>query len=405
MKYLISVLCLVGACGAPALARQFCDFLAPLSDNSGSYENATCLSGVAVAYAGALGSFSPECEALGCTGGFDSDFDVSLGCSASANASAIGGTAIAVSTFASINGTSWSTGGFFGFFDCLGCCGEGAGFGYGSAQLVLQGTVMVSDFGGSLLPVQVGSTRVVSGAIFLVDGALLQCSYAIWSPNGCDASADVSASCGGSFSRRVGIGSGTLTVENRYLDFVDAELDLTSDGRFSQEDVDELSLLIGSMDSGLLATFDFDEDGVIGQPDVDVLQGLIDCGLGSGIFGDMNGDGLIRCADWDAATPWPTINVNLGEANYVVELDLNLDGTLDTAEQAAFEALFAGVPNPCSCPGDANGSNNVDLADLQIVQFNFGQFVTPFTSGDVTGDGVVNLADLQIVLFSFGSSC
>ncbi|MFG0291744.1 MAG: hypothetical protein ACF8MJ_01170 [Phycisphaerales bacterium JB050] len=54
------------------------------------------------------------------------------------------------------------------------------------------------------------------------------------------------------------------------------------------------------------------------------------------------------------------------------------------------------------CPGDANGDQAVDLADLNLVLANFG---TATSNGDVTGDGNVDLADLNLVLANFGTSC
>ena len=57
------------------------------------------------------------------------------------------------------------------------------------------------------------------------------------------------------------------------------------------------------------------------------------------------------------------------------------------------------------CDGDVTGDQAVDLADLNIVLFNFGTAVTPGTNGDATGDGLVDLADLNLVLFNFGSVC
>ncbi|MCA9292884.1 MAG: right-handed parallel beta-helix repeat-containing protein [Phycisphaerales bacterium] len=57
------------------------------------------------------------------------------------------------------------------------------------------------------------------------------------------------------------------------------------------------------------------------------------------------------------------------------------------------------------CPGDADGDNDIDLDDLQVVLFNFGGSVAPFADGDADGDGDVDLDDLQVVLFSFGTSC
>ncbi len=57
------------------------------------------------------------------------------------------------------------------------------------------------------------------------------------------------------------------------------------------------------------------------------------------------------------------------------------------------------------CPGDANGDQAVNLADLNLVLANFGSSVAPGTNGDVTDDGLVNLADLNLVLANFGNSC
>ncbi|MCA9293240.1 MAG: hypothetical protein KDA20_05445 [Phycisphaerales bacterium] len=58
-----------------------------------------------------------------------------------------------------------------------------------------------------------------------------------------------------------------------------------------------------------------------------------------------------------------------------------------------------------SCPGDVNGSQTIDLDDLQIVLFNFGQNVPSSTQGDLDGSGTVDLDDLQLLLFNFGMSC
>lgn len=56
------------------------------------------------------------------------------------------------------------------------------------------------------------------------------------------------------------------------------------------------------------------------------------------------------------------------------------------------------------CPGDANGDNTVNFADLNTVLSAFGQS-GPGLPGDVNDDGVVNFADLNMVLANFGASC
>ena len=55
-----------------------------------------------------------------------------------------------------------------------------------------------------------------------------------------------------------------------------------------------------------------------------------------------------------------------------------------------------------TCPGDADGDGDTDLADLNLVLFNFGTAQPAGTNGDVSGDGLVDLTDLNSVLFDFG---
>ena len=54
---------------------------------------------------------------------------------------------------------------------------------------------------------------------------------------------------------------------------------------------------------------------------------------------------------------------------------------------------------PPTLPGDLNGDDLVDAADLDLVRAHWGQAVTPGDtfSGDANGDGAVNSADLDLV--------
>ncbi len=76
-----------------------------------------------------------------------------------------------------------------------------------------------------------------------------------------------------------------------------------------------------------------------------------------------------------------------------------LDGTFDTQ-------LYRLVirSEPPLCPGDTNGDNIVNFADLNAVLGQFGQ-TGPGLAADVNGDGVVNFADLNLVLSNFGRTC
>ncbi len=58
------------------------------------------------------------------------------------------------------------------------------------------------------------------------------------------------------------------------------------------------------------------------------------------------------------------------------------------------------------CPGDINGDNSVDLADLSDLLTNYGAPSGAVLShGDIDGDGDVDLADLSALLTYFGIQC
>ncbi|MGP1310860.1 MAG: hypothetical protein ACTS27_11740 [Phycisphaerales bacterium] len=63
-----------------------------------------------------------------------------------------------------------------------------------------------------------------------------------------------------------------------------------------------------------------------------------------------------------------------------------------------------GIPPLPECPGDTNGDNIVNFADLNAVVSDFGSIGTDLP-GDVNGDGIVNFEDLNIVLSNFGTVC
>lgn len=57
------------------------------------------------------------------------------------------------------------------------------------------------------------------------------------------------------------------------------------------------------------------------------------------------------------------------------------------------------------CPGDVDGDDDVDLADLSALLEDFGVSGTPGMPGDLDGDDDVDLADLSALLENFGASC
>lgn len=82
------------------------------------------------------------------------------------------------------------------------------------------------------------------------------------------------------------------------------------------------------------------------------------------------------------------------------------DLTITNGEGTATLADAFIVQGAGPCPGDANGDNQVNFADLNIVLSNFGQTGAPGTiPGDVNNDGQINFSDLNIVLSFFGTFC
>lgn len=115
-------------------------------------------------------------------------------------------------------------------------------------------------------------------------------------------------------------------------------MDVDESGRFNAADVDELESYLESTDPELLERFDFNSSGDIDQEDVDVLDALVDAGLHAGVFGDALGDnGTVDCPTMMWAGP--VFGYTLGQANYKITLDYDLDGDTDSADEAAYDAL------------------------------------------------------------------
>lgn len=98
------------------------------------------------------------------------------------------------------------------------------------------------------------------------------------------------------------------------------------------------------------------------------------------------------------------------------DVDNSGDEDLVTVNDSTVLALEAGVDNdvsvllqptppPSECPGDTNGDDLVNGADLSVLLSQFGQSVAPGTGADLNGDGFVNGADLSVLLGRFGVSC
>lgn len=196
-------------------------------------------------------------------------------------------------------------------------------------------------------------------------------------------------------------GPGTIVVGAGSLDGSDAGLDADGDGRFSQSDPDFLQLQIGSVDPDLVSRFDFDESGDISQADVDQLSLFVGAGIGGGLFGDANNDGIPDCQDL-ALLRSLLPSTSLGDADYNIRLDYDLDGEIDASDETELLSIYIRLP------GDTNDDLAVDFEDTNTVLTAMGS--TPGSpnwnpNADLNNDNSVSFADLNIVLSNFGQDC
>lgn len=165
--------------------------------------------------------------------------------------------------------------------------------------------------------------------------------------------------------------AGSVQFEQRSLAFSDTGFDVDADGRFSQADVNMLANLLGVPLSGAQRRFDQNGNNVVDQEDLEVFRSLVQIGLGAGKFGDANGDGRLTCRDVNAAVgSWGAV---AGQPNYNIALDFNLNGCLDSVDQAAFDALtlFAHA--------DVTADGAVDFND-------FNEFINWFNAAEARAD-------------------
>lgn len=190
-------------------------------------------------------------------------------------------------------------------------------------------------------------------------------------------------------------GTGSLTLNYILVSANDLALDLDGDNRFSQADVDILASLVGTQDATnptYTDYWDFDADGVITADDVAIMQALIDAWLGSGILGDYDGDGDADCNDLSSmGSGW---NYVIGDGNYVVEIDADLDGDNDSSDYDAVYDLLQ--------PADINDDGVVNTADVSAY-LNLYNVQDP--EADINGDGVVNTQDWTLFLNLWNNPC
>lgn len=184
---------------------------------------------------------------------------------------------------------------------------------------------------------------------------------------------------------------------------------------FDDTDITGFAITPGSMNDHpsdpALAQFrfvfgDFDFDGEVTAEDLSLIQSRLGATLDDTTPMIFDND-TVKTGDDVAYSAYVWQGVGFQQVLMMLSMD-ETDGiggeNAAAITQADIDAVMALLPD-VPCPGDANGDDAVDLADLNLVLSNFGTSVPMSTGGDVNGDGVVDLADLNSVLSAFGTVC
>jgi hypothetical protein len=186
----------------------------------------------------------------------------------------------------------------------------------------------------------------------------------------------------------VQIGAGAVNVTARSLSFVECDHDVDGDGRLSCVDLVRVQELVLAGGQPYDVHADVVRDGIIDSVDAAVFSALVDSRVVSGLSGDADFSCSRTCNDlilFDAAAP-----AMIGQPEYSLSLDSDLDGDLDSTDRAT---LLTGI-------GDLNLSGAVDFGDVTTVLKNWGS--CSGCTADFDFDGVVGFADLTHILANFG---
>lgn len=152
-----------------------------------------------------------------------------------------------------------------------------------------------------------------------------------------------------------------------------------------------------------VAVFDFDGDGDVDVEDLMLFRSLLDLVVGSCTLGDSGDDNVLGVCDlYELRDIISAGSVTDSDPSYVVSLDMDLDGDLDTADESLHEEHL--MEHDITQPGDLNCDYAVTVADTQIFFANFGTTsgATP-KEGDLDGDGDVDIADWAVFAVNYGA--
>ena len=179
---------------------------------------------------------------------------------------------------------------------------------------------------------------------------------------------------------------------------------------------------------GLLAAWstdnaqaDVDQDGTVGQGDLDLLTANWSRTLGRRLLGDVNGDDVVDVVDltgvlaaWQRGVPQADVDgdklVNDRDRDFVLAqwgaksgTDLPGDVNGDKLVDARDADLVTATWDTAWARADLDGSGLVDIGDLLIVNSNFGATAGRDLLGDVNGDWIVAAVDEAHVLAAWGT--
>jgi len=157
-------------------------------------------------------------------------------------------------------------------------------------------------------------------------------------------------------------------------------------------DYDALQSLVGTTVSEA-NPWDLNADGVISAADLVLFAGVLAAGGNQGILGDLDGDGIVDCSDYDNTVP-ALFGFNLGDNGYRFSLDANLDGKTDLDDYAAVRAAFY------TADFDHDGFVVGDDYDAFSDAFAIGAI-----SADFNRDGFVNGEDFDAYIVAFENGC
>ena len=195
------------------------------------------------------------------------------------------------------------------------------------------------------------------------------------------------------------MGAGSYSIDCISITIEDAKNDVTSDGRFNQDDIDFLiSSVIGTSlatDDDYLRRFDFVSEGVIDTADIAILQCFVDACLDARRIGDADCDNDVDCDDLALAAAQPFSGEDFTGSTYNVGFDTDLDGDNDASDKIEIRNRFLQI-EPAEYVLDGV-LDNFDLSAFVILYNNSDPLA------DVNGDSNINYFDLNAFLTAYNN--